>query len=203
MKIGGVAQARSGDLVAVTCFTGEAWTSRDGVRWQNQGRLGGYQALWFLEADPKTGYLYTGGEGEEGIYESRDDGRTWTSLGLRHGEGYRGNSTAAVFNGRGELIVARGGRRAYLHRRVGDRWEPSSKGVPMRPPVFGLERINGVLILSCGGKIYTSVDEGESWQSGAQEIAARIERIGPGPGGTLLMFSLDGLYEAKVRGASR
>jgi len=198
LKIGGLALADNGRLVAVTGWSGESWVSDDGRLWVKTARLEGIGALFFVYKDPNTGFLYTGGEQPAGLFESRDHGVSWEPIGLSVADGYGGNTTGATVNALGELLALRYWKGSVVQRRRGGVWQACGSGVPPWATVYGLLNIRGTLIVSANGRIWVSMDHGDTWFRAAQDLTPKAYRIGAGPNNTLLIGTASGLYKATV-----
>ena len=174
-------------LYACTGGVGLFRTTNNGANWDNLGLVGEN-----IRACAENASGIFAGTNDHGVYRSTDDGSTWVQVnnGLN-------NPTIWSLCINGSDIFA-GGTVLYRSMDNGENWDLLTNGLP-NPPlnVNAFTKINSNIYISIDGGVYSTTDDGDSWNNlglngtNVEEIYSYGTNLFAGVSGTGIYLSTD------------
>jgi photosystem II stability/assembly factor-like uncharacterized protein len=175
------------NIYACTGGVGFFRTTDNGASWDNLSLIGEN-----IRACAENDSGIFAGTNDDGVYRSTDDGSTWVQVnnGLN-------NPTIWSLCINGSAIFA-GGTLLYRSMDNGENWVSLTSGLP-NPPlnVNAFTKINSDIYISIGGGIYSTTDNGDSWNNlglngmNVEEIYSYGTNLFAGVSGTGVYLSTD------------
>ena len=132
------------------------------------------EASGLVVAPDDSGRLWAALDGG-GVFESRDAGRSWRSIGL---DGQPVRWLAAGVAGKGQPPLYAGVAEDGIYRLDGNSWTAVSDGLPTNSTILALvadPRTPGLLWAARdGGGVYRSIDGGDQWENVALGVGENL-----------------------------
>ncbi|MBS1791709.1 MAG: hypothetical protein JST85_28635 [Acidobacteria bacterium] len=177
-------------------------------QWTKVGRIDSDNSLYTLYS--YLGVLYAG-VGEDGIFRSTDQGRTWISLNDGIPEiPFVGRYALDFVSSGTALFVASAG--VYRLNEQGNGWIASSNGLPVAlqiPLPIGALAVSGTVLVAAisspavpGPKVYRSTNQGQSWEPAINGLPndPLFDKLAASDSTLLIETGSQGLYRSTDQG---